>query len=206
MLYHPVPPISPASRATEQMQAESSSTTSPALRLEIRPATVFDCEILVDLIRQLAQYEKLEEQLEITVPKLAAEMFGSRPAAEAVIAWEVTADPNLSPSGHMNRTNETPVGFAMYFTNFSTFLSRRGLFLEDLFVVPNRRGHGYGKALIQTVAKIAQERNAGRFEWIVLDWNETAIQFYASLGAEVLPEWRIIRVTGDNIKHIAEAK
>ena len=192
MLYKPVPPIS-----LGQMQAEDTSSVSPALRLEIRPATVFDCEILVDLIRQLAQYEKLEHQLEITVPKLAAEMFGSRPAAEAVIAWELSVD-------EQGKSNETAVGFAMYFTNFSTFLSRRGLFLEDLFVVPNRRGHGYGKALIQTVARIAQDRNAGRFEWIVLDWNETAIQFYASLGAHVLPQWRIIRVTGENIKYISQ--
>ncbi|RCS58717.1 GNAT family N-acetyltransferase [Parvibium lacunae] len=168
-----------------------------AIKLEIRPATVFDTEILVDLVKQLAQYEKLEHQLEISVPKLAAEMFGSRPAAEAVIAWEC--------QDCQGKPQETAVGFAMYFTNFSTFLSRRGLFLEDLFVVPSRRGLGYGKALIQTVAKIAQQRNAGRFEWIVLDWNESAIQFYASLGAQVLPEWRIIRVTGDAIRQIAES-
>ena len=92
--------------------------------------------------------------------------------------------------------DERPVAFALYFHNFSTFLARRGLYLEDLFVVPEARGRGYGKALMRHVARVAVERGCGRFEWAVLDWNQPAIDFYRSLGAEVLPDWRICRMTG----------
>ena len=146
----------------------------------IEPAQPRDTAVLLSLIRALAEYEQLTHLVVGTETQLHEELFGARPVIEAVVGWE----------------DEQPVGFALYFHNFSTFLARRGLYLEDLFVTPQARGRGYGKALMRHVARVAVSRDCGRFEWAVLDWNQPSIDFYKSLGAEVLPDWRICRVTG----------
>lgn len=140
------------------------------------------------MIRGLAEFEQLSHQVEATAERLAHALFGPRPAAEAVLA---EADGDV-------------VGFAVFFTNFSTFLAQPGLYLEDLFVKPEHRGRGYGKALLSHLAELAVTRNCGRFEWSVLDWNQSAIEFYRSQGAEVLPEWRICRVTGEALKQLGK--
>jgi len=160
------------------------------MNFRIEPARVEDCGVLLELIRGLAEYEKLSHQVVASEEQLRAELFGERPVIEAVIGWE---------SGHA-------VGFALFFHNFSTFLARRGLYLEDLFVVPDARGRGYGKALIAHLARLAVERGCGRFEWAVLDWNQPALDFYKSLGAQLLPDWRICRLTGDALSRLSGAR
>ena len=145
----------------------------------IRPAAPDDVPVIRDLIRQLAVYEKLEHMVAGSDAMLDDALFGTRPACECVIAEEVGM----------------PVGFALYFTTFSTFLCKPGLYLEDLFVVPAVRGRGYGKALLKHLAGLAKARDCGRFEWRVLDWNEPSIQFYKSLGATIMPEWHLVRMT-----------
>jgi len=145
----------------------------------IRPATVDDVDTLIDLIRQLAVYEKLEHMVSGNAAMLEAALFGERPSCECVIAEE----------------DGQPVGLALYFTTFSTFLCKPGLYLEDLFIIPSARGKGYGRALLKYLAALAQRRDYGRFEWRVLDWNEPSIQFYKSLGATILPEWHLVRMT-----------
>jgi GNAT superfamily N-acetyltransferase len=157
------------------------------MSFRIEPAQPRDTAALLSLIRALAQYERLTHLVVGTEAQLREELFGARPVIEAVVGWE----------------DERPVGFALYFHNFSTFLARRGLYLEDLFVVPEARGRGYGKALMRQVARVAVDRQCGRFEWTVLDWNQPAIDFYRSLGAEVLPDWRICRVTGEALSTLA---
>jgi GNAT superfamily N-acetyltransferase len=157
--------------------------------LRIESARPQDCAVLLSLIRALAHYERLSHLVVGTEGQLRDELFGARPVIEALVGWE----------------DERAVGFALYFHNFSTFLARRGLYLEDLFVVPQARGRGHGKALMRHVARIAVERGCGRFEWSVLDWNRPAIEFYRSLGAEVLPDWRICRVSGDALARLAAA-
>jgi len=152
----------------------------------IEPAQPRDTADLLALIRGLAEYERLAHMVVGTEAQLGAELFGERPVIEAVLG----------------REDGRAVGFALYFHNFSTFLARRGLYLEDLFVVPEARGRGYGKALMQHVAGIAVERRCGRFEWSVLDWNQPSIDFYKSLGAELLPDWRICRVTGEALARL----
>jgi GNAT superfamily N-acetyltransferase len=152
----------------------------------IAPAQPRDTAVLLALIRALAEYERLSHLVVGTEAQLHAELFGERPVIEAVVGWE----------------GERAVGFALYFHNFSTFLARRGLYLEDLFVVPEARGRGFGKALMQHVAAIAVERHCGRFEWAVLDWNQPSIAFYRSLGAELLPDWRICRLTGEALSRL----
>ena len=147
----------------------------------IEPAQPRDTAVLLSLIRALAEYERLTHLVVGTEAQLREELFGARPVIEAVVGWE----------------NDSAVGFALYLHNFSTFLARRSLYLEDLFVVPQARGRGYGKALMRHVARVAVERECGRFEWSVLDWNQPSIDFYRSLGAEVLPDWRICRITGE---------
>lgn len=154
--------------------------------LVIRPATPADVDALLEMIRGLAEFEHLSHQVEATAERLAHALFGPRPAAEAVLA---EADGDV-------------VGFALFFTNFSTFLAQPGLYLEDLFVKPDHRGRGYGKALLAHLAELAVTRNYGRFEWSVLDWNQPAIEFYRSQGAEVLPDWRICRVTGAPLRQL----
>lgn len=156
----------------------------------IRPATPADVNTIVDLIAQLAVYEKLEHMVSGTPAMLHAALFGSRPACECVIASE----------------DDKPIGFALFFTTYSTFLAKPGLYLEDLFVIPAARGRGYGKALIVHLAQLAQSRGNGRFEWRVLDWNEPSIEFYKSLGASVLPEWHLVRMTEVEIAALVAGK
>ena len=156
----------------------------------IVPATAADIPAIVELIRALADYERLSHLCVSTEADLAAALFGTRPAAEVLVAREA------APPGKA-------VGFALFFHSFSTFLGRRSLWLEDLFVRPEHRGAGIGRGLLQALARIAQERGCGRFEWTVLDWNEPAIRFYAALGADVLPDWRICRVTGAALERLA---
>ncbi|TAK42413.1 MAG: GNAT family N-acetyltransferase [Betaproteobacteria bacterium] len=155
--------------------------------MEILPARPEDSATLHALVRALAEYEKLTQHVTGTSEQLHAELFGATPVIEAVIAWE----------------GELAAGFALYFHNYSTFLARRGLYLEDLFVIPEARGRGYGKALIRHCARLAVERGCGRFEWAVLDWNRPAIDFYRSLGAAVLPDWQICRMTGEALARLA---
>lgn len=154
----------------------------------VRPAIPDDVPDLVRLIRALAEYEQLTHLLEVTPEKLHPHLFGERPVAEALVA-------QVDDAG--------VVGFALFFTNFSTFLCRPGLYLEDLFVLPEHRGSGIGKALLRALGRLAVERGCGRFEWSVLDWNEPAIRFYEAMGASVLPDWRICRVSGDTLQRFA---
>jgi GNAT superfamily N-acetyltransferase len=150
------------------------------MTIRIAPARPEDCSLLFSLVRALAEYERLSHLVSGSEDDLRRELFGVHPVIEAVLAWD----------------DENAAGFALYFHNFSTFLARRGLYLEDLFVVPAARGRGIGKALIAHCARVAVVRGCGRFEWAVLDWNEPSIAFYRSLGAELLPDWRICRLTG----------
>ncbi len=150
-----------------------------------------DVAVLHALIRGLADYEKLAAQVVGTAEDLQRELFGARPVIEAVVAW------------NNERETESALGFALYFHNYSTFLARRGLYLEDLFVVPEARGRGIGKALIRHCARVAVERGCGRFEWSVLDWNQPAIEFYQSIGAAMLPDWRICRLSGGALTKFA---
>ena len=156
----------------------------------IRPATVADVPIILELIRALATYERAPNEVTATEENLVEVLFGERPAAEVLLAFE----------------NETAVGFAVFFHNFSTWLGRPGLYLEDLFVRPEDRGKGYGRALLIQLAKIARDRGCGRMEWAVLDWNKPAIEFYRKLGAKPNDEWTIYRLTTDGIGALAESK
>ncbi|MEO8936540.1 MAG: GNAT family N-acetyltransferase [Burkholderiaceae bacterium] len=149
-----------------------------------------DLPALHRLVVGLARYERLEDQVVSTVDDFERALFGPDAAVEAVL---------LRPA-----RDAEPVAFALFFHNFSTFLGRRGLYLEDLFVDPAHRGNGYGKALLIHLARLAIERRCGRFEWSVLDWNVDAQTFYRSLGATVMPEWRITRVTGDALRALAD--
>jgi GNAT superfamily N-acetyltransferase len=157
----------------------------------LRAAEPRDLQDLVRLIAALAEYEKLTHLLDITPDKLAPHLFGDKPVVEAMVAE--------LPDGDV-------VGFALYFTNFSTFLCRPGLYLEDLFVLPVHRQLGIGRAMLQALAKLAVERGCGRFEWSVLDWNEPAIRFYEKMGATVLPDWRICRMTGEALCAFAQGR
>ena len=157
---------------------------------EIRPANVRDVSIILQLIRDLATYERAPNEVTATEEQLVDVLFGKKPAAEVLLAFE----------------NETPIGFAVFFHNFSTWLGRPGLYLEDLFVKPEHRGKGYGRALLVDLAKIARDRGCGRMEWAVLNWNEPAIQFYHKLGAKPMEEWTVFRLTRDRIEKLADAK
>ena len=153
----------------------------------IRPATVADVPIILELIRALATYERAPNEVTATEESLVKVLFGEKPAADVLLAFE----------------NETAVGFAVFFHNFSTWLGLPGIYLEDLFVKPEHRGKGYGRALLIELAKIARGRGCGRFEWAVLDWNEPAIQFYRKLGAKPMDEWTVFRLTRDGISKLA---
>jgi len=155
--------------------------------IDVRAATPADVPLLHGLVRELAVYEKLEHAMVSKESDLSAALFGVRPAAEALVA-------SLDGRG---------IGFAIYFTTYSTFLGRPGLYLEDLFVLPDARGKGAGKALLARLAAITSERNYGRLEWAVLDWNEPAIGFYKKLGALPMDEWTVYRVTGDALERLA---
>jgi GNAT superfamily N-acetyltransferase len=156
---------------------------------KIRAATVEDVSIILELIRDLATYERAPQEVVATEDQLVEVLFGEQPAAEVLLAFE----------------GRTPVGFALYFYNFSTWLGRPGLYLEDLFVKPEKRGKGYGRALLVELAKIARDRGCGRMEWAVLDWNEPAINFYRALGAKPMDEWTVFRLTRDEIARLANA-
>ena len=156
---------------------------------EIRPACVEDVTVILQLIRDLATYERAPDEVTATEEQLVDVLFGQRPAAEVLLAFE----------------GQSPVGFAVFFYNFSTWLGRPGLYLEDLFVQPDQRGKGYGRALLVELAKIARERECGRMEWAVLDWNEPAIKFYHALGAKPMDEWTVFRLTRDGIARLADS-
>ena len=153
------------------------------MTIRIAPATETDVPLILRLIRALGEYERLSHQVVATEAALRDSLFGERPAAEVVIA----------------HVDDVPVGFALWFHNYSTFLARPGLYLEDLFVLPEWRGHGIGRRLLTHLASVALERGCGRMEWAVLDWNESAIGFYRKLGATLLEDWRICRLTGETL-------
>ncbi|PYK39033.1 MAG: GNAT family N-acetyltransferase [Verrucomicrobia bacterium] len=155
----------------------------------IRPATIVDVPIILQLIRDLATYERAPNEVAATEEQLVDVLFGEGPVAEVLLAFE----------------DEMPIGFAVFFHNFSTWLGRPGLYLEDLFVKPEARGKGYGRALLIHLAKIARDRGCGRMEWAVLDWNEPAIRFYKKIGAVPMKEWRIFRLTTDGIAKLAQS-
>ncbi len=157
------------------------------LRHVLRPARPEDATTLVALIRELAAFEHLSHLVEVTPADLTRQLFGPRPSAEAVVAEQA----------------RQIVGFALFFTNFSTFLGRPGLYLEDLYVQPAHRGSGLGRALLGHLGRLAVERGCGRFEWAVLDWNTNAIGFYEKMGATVMPDWRICRLSGDALQRFA---
>src|ERR1700716_445151 len=156
-------------------------------KFEIRPAPVTDVPIILQLIRDLATYERAPNEVTATEEQLVDVLFCKKPAAEVLLAFE----------------GETPVGFAVFFHNFSTWLGRPGLYLEDLFVKPEMRGKGYGRAPLVALARIAGERGCGRMEWAVLNWNDPAIQFYRKLGAKPMNEWTVFRLTEDGIAKLA---
>src|SRR5882762_819214 len=157
------------------------------IELTIRSATERDVTVILSFIKGLAEYERLSHEVLATEELLRDSLFGKNPAAEVIIAFE----------------GDEPAGFALFFHNYSTFLGQKGLYLEDLFVNPDRRGHGIGKALLVQLARIAKDRNCGRLEWAVLDWNEPAINFYKSLNAKLMDEWRTFRVTGEALETLA---
>ena len=158
------------------------TTETPSYAL--RPAVPRDVPAIVGLIRELAVYERLEHMMQATPEKLLPHLFGERPVAEAVVA----------------EIDGSVVGFALFFTNFSTFLAQPGLYLEDLYVQPAHRRTGLGQALLKHLGALAVQRGCGRFEWSVLDWNEDAIRFYERMGATVMSDWRICRVTGEALQ------
>jgi GNAT superfamily N-acetyltransferase len=157
----------------------------------IAPARPADVPAILDLIRALARYEKLEHLCVSTEADIAAALFGSRPYAEVLVARQ-------------DGQTQDAAGFALFFQTFSTFLGRPSLWLEDLFVRPEHRGAGIGRGLLRTLARTARDRGCGRFEWTVLDWNAPAIGFYEALGAQLLPDWRVCRVTGEALRALAE--
>ena len=157
------------------------------MALRIVPATEDQTGLILTFIRKLAEYEKLAHQVEATEQSIREGLFGPRRVAETVIAY----------------WNEHPAGFAVFFHNFSTFLGRPGIYLEDLFVDPEYRGRGIGKSLLVHLARLARERGCGRLDWAVLDWNEPSIAFYKSLGAHQMTEWSIMRVTGEALERLA---
>jgi GNAT superfamily N-acetyltransferase len=155
----------------------------------IRCATPDDVPAIARLICALAEYEKLTHEVVLSEPALREHLFGPRPYAEV---WLVEHEAAV-------------VGFMLFFMNYSTFLAKPGIYLEDVFVLPEYRGHGYGKALLKELGRLAVERNCGRIEWAVLDWNEPAIGFYKSLGAKPMDEWTTMRLTGDAIGRLADS-
>jgi GNAT superfamily N-acetyltransferase len=156
--------------------------------LKIRPAEERDIDAIFDLIQGLAAYEKLSDRVTGNTELLRSHLFGDRPYAEAIVA----------------ELGDLSIGFALFFHNYSTFLTQPGLYLEDIFVRPEYRRQGVGKALLAAVAKIAVDRGCGRLEWSVLEWNQNAIEFYQSLGATVLPDWKICRLTGKTLTKFGE--
>lgn len=166
------------------------STNESDLAISVRRAERADVPLILQFIRGLAAYEKLSHECEATGEQLDETLFGARPAAEVVLA----------------HVGGEPAGFALFFANYSTFLARPGIYLEDLFVDPALRGRGVGRALLAHLAAIAVERGAGRLEWSVLDWNADAIRFYERLGARAMSDWTVFRVTGSALQTLAQAR
>ena len=158
--------------------------------LSIRQATRADVPLVLSFVKELAEYERLSHLVAATEEVIADELFGPKSQTEVLLAYY----------------GEDPVAFAVYFHNFSTFLGKKGLYLEDLYVRPAHRRRGFGRALLLRVARIAAERNCGRLEWSVLDWNEAAIFFYETLGATIMHEWKLVRVTGSALEKLAKMK
>ena len=155
-------------------------------QFEVRQAKSDDVADIFNLIQALAEYEKLSHQVTGTVEDLQEHLFSDRPCAESIV---VESDSKI-------------IGFALFFPNYSTFLTKPGIYLEDLFVLPDYRRRGIGKAMLSYLGKLAIDRDAGRLEWSVLDWNQSAIDFYQNMGAEVLPDWRTCRVTGEALSKL----
>lgn len=153
----------------------------------IRFATERDVPIILKFIAALAEYERMAEEVTATEERLQSSLFGEKRFAEVILGFE----------------SDRPVGFALFFHNYSTFLAKPGIYLEDLFVFPDHRGKGYGKALLTHLAKLAVQRNCGRLEWSVLNWNEPAIGFYEKLGAKAQDEWTVYRLTGETLERVA---
>ncbi len=166
----------------------NNTSTNRDPRITLRDATIDDVGLILDFIRQLADYEKITDEVVADETTLRASLFEGRRVAEVVIA----------------SYDQTPVGFALFFHNFSTFLGRNGIYLEDLFVVPDMRGKGIGQALLSRLAKITLERGGGRFDWSVLDWNVDAIRFYERLGARPMNGWTTFRITGHALEKLAQ--
>lgn len=173
---------------------QQSVATSPGnetmkrMTLKIEPATEHDLPAIEHLVRQLARYEKLEHAMLASRDDFRQALFGAERNAYALMAF----------------VDDTPVGFALYFYNFSTFLGKRGIYLEDIFVEPEHRGHGIGSALLKRLARIAEEQNCGRMEWSVLTWNQPSIDFYHRLGAVTLDDWRIFRLHGEPLGQLSK--
>jgi GNAT superfamily N-acetyltransferase len=161
-----------------------------APKLKLRSATADDVPLIFQFIKELAEYEKLAHEVMATEESLRANLFGTRKTAEVILAFE----------------GGIPAGFALFFHNFSTFLGKPGIYLEDLFVRPKFRGRGYGKALMIALARIARERDCGRFEWWVLNWNTPSMEFYRRLGAKPMSEWTVQRLTRKEIDALADQK
>ena len=157
-------------------------------RFHMRRATAADVSVILALIKALAAYERAPEEVTATENQLKKVLFGRKPAAEVILGFE----------------GDRPAGFAVFFHNFSTWLGRPGLYLEDLFVRPEMRGKGYGRALLVHLARIARERDCGRMEWAVLDWNVPAIEFYRKLGAKPMDQWTVFRLTREKIGRLAD--
>ncbi len=162
-------------------------SSAPKADVRIAQARERDVPVLLSLVRKLAEYERLSHLVVATEADFERALFGEPPAAEALIAY----------------ADGQPAGFALYFSTFSTFLGRQGIYLEDIFVEPRQRGRGIGAALLKSVARIARDRNAGRLEWSVLTWNEPAIGFYERLGASRMEEWRVFRLAGEPLDRLA---
>lgn len=162
---------------------------TPSLDVRIVPARERDSATILSLIKGLAEYERLAHEVEATEEGVRESLFGDWPAAEVVLAY----------------VGAEVAGFALFFHNYSTFLGRRGLYLEDLFVLPAYRGRGVGRRLLSHLARVAIERKCGRLEWWVLDWNESAIRFYKSIGARPMDDWTVYRVDGDALSRLADS-
>lgn len=165
--------------------------TQATTSYRLRPASRQDIPHILGLMLEMAQFEKLTEIFMATEQSLEHSFFGENPAANCLVA-------------HTEQQPDLPIGYIMWFHNYSSFLDKRGLYLEDVYVQPAHRGNGVGKMALKHLARLAVELDCGRFEWTVLDWNQNAIDFYEYHGAEVLPEWRIVRVTGDALHRLAE--
>src|SRR5690606_3498885 len=180
--YHRFPSITPN---------EGRSVTDPSIRYQLRPALPQDIPHIHGLMLEMAEFEKLTGIFKATEASLEKSFFGEHPAANCLVA-------------HTSEDPATPVAYIMWFHNYSSFLDKRGLYLEDVYVQPEHRGSGVGKMVLKHLAKLALELDCGRFEWTVLDWNQNAIDFYKHHGADILPEWRIVRVTGDALQRLAQ--